>query len=125
MLELEELESDSEPEHVEGDALLLRRLDHLDWVLPLEDAWEARMDHLESVKHLEDLMGGLHLDKTHAAPAGPDGGPGPDGAPAGASSARMNWSLLWALDEEPVGAPSWSPWPGAGRRELRVSICSS
>ena len=63
MLELDEIESDSEPEHVEGDALLLRRLDHLDWVLPLEDAWEARMDHLESVKHLEDLMGGLDLEK--------------------------------------------------------------
>ena len=109
MLELEEIESDSEPEHIEGDALLLRRLDHLDWLLPLEDRWEARLDHVENTKYLEHLMGGLDLEGAPEGPAGPDWGPGRGWAPAYDSAERMNWSLLWALDEEPVGAPRGVP----------------
>ena len=109
MLELEEIESDSEPEHIEGDALLLRRLDHLDWLLPLEDRLEARADERERVKHLEHLMGGLDLEGAPEGPAGPDCGPGRGWAPAYDSAERMNWSLLWALDEEPVGAPRGVP----------------
>ena len=55
MLDWEEVESDSEPEHVEGDACLLRRLENL--------------QHLERVDNLEDLMSRLELDDAPEGPA--------------------------------------------------------